>query len=50
MKADFELIKRLTSGAAVIKENNGFYEFFRRISGALSGDIPTEYFEDKRFM
>ena len=29
MKADFELIKRLTSGAAVIKENNGFYEFFR---------------------
>ena len=29
MKANFELIKELTSGAAVIKENDGFCEFFR---------------------
>ena len=37
MKANFELIKEITSGAAVIRENNGFYEFFRMTD--QQGDI-----------
>ena len=45
MKADFELIKQLTSGAAVIKENNGFYEFFRMTDqqGEILKDINDFY-------